>query len=230
MKPYYEQDGITIFHGDCAEVLPSIDPASVGLVLADPPYGLGNNGDSQRFRRKVGEWWGEQDRSTVARWPAVHGDDKPFDPAPILRFPRIVLWGGNHYASRLPDSGGWLVWDKRKGIEDVKWPMSDAELAWTNVCGGVRTFRHRWFGLIRESEKGFHVHPTQKPVALMAWVLAQFTKPGDLILDPYCGSGPVVEAAKAAGCRCVAIAYVEAYCEVTARRLQQGVLPLGERA
>jgi site-specific DNA-methyltransferase (adenine-specific) len=157
--------------------------------------------------------------------PPVVGDTQPFDPAPLLRFPRVVLFGANHYADRLPPSPTWLVWDKRDGVASDD--NADCELAWTNLGGPARLYRHLWRGLCRASEQGQrHLHPTQKPVALMAWIIANWTKPGDLILDPYMGSGPVLRAAKDLGRRAIGIEIEERYCEIAARRLGQEVLPL----
>jgi site-specific DNA-methyltransferase (adenine-specific)/modification methylase len=102
--------------------------------------------------------------------------------------------------------------------------MSDGEIAWTNTTKSTRIFRHLWFGLARESEVGSHLHPTQKPIALMTWCIRQSrVLPGSLILDPYMGSGPTIRAAKDANCRAIGIEIEERYCEVAARRLEQGV-------
>lgn len=223
MTPFYEHKGITIYHGDCREILPSLEP---DLLIADPPYGANIDVDATRFvPKRDSSWWNEPfDRSLVSKRDPVIGDDISFDPSHLLRFNRSVLFGANWYASRLPDSGGWLVWDKRKGIEDANWPLSEAELAWTNLCKGVRIFRHRWFGLVRESEQGQHYHPTQKPVALMRWIIAKWTKENALIVDPYCGSGPSLLAAKELARRAIGIELEEKYCEIAAKRLSQEVL------
>jgi site-specific DNA-methyltransferase (adenine-specific) len=232
MTPYYEHAGITIYHGDCREILPQL-PALPGpsFVLTDPPYGAGLSFDyAQRFQAskrnpvKGGRWWSNADRASIGRHTPVRGDDEPFDPAHLMQYGRLVLFGANHYASRLPDCGGWIVWDKRRGIEDAQWPMSEAELAWTNLGEGVRVFRHRWFGLIRDSEKGEHFHPTQKPVALMKWILERWGRPDDLLLDPYCGSGPALIAASELKLRAIGIEIEEKYCEIAAKRLSQEVL------
>jgi site-specific DNA-methyltransferase (adenine-specific) len=218
MKPYYDDGTCTIYHDDCRDVLPLIDPASVALLLADPPYGIGLD---TRYQSR-GRWNGGPKWNRSIDHAPVHGDDAPFDPAPLLRFRRLVLWGANHYASRLPDSGSWLVWDRQSGGSDT----TDAELAWTNLGGTVRTYRHLWNGVCRASEIGSHLHPTQKPVALMAWIVARWTAPGDLIVDPYMGSGPVLRAAKDLGRRAIGIEIEERYCEIAARRLGQEVLAL----
>lgn len=226
MKPYYEHGGITIYHGDCREVLPELERAA--LLLTDPPWGVRANTDSSRFSTPASDWWSNADRSTQQRngGAPVHGDDATFDPSHLLGIAdRSVIWGGHCFADKLPPSPGWVVWDKRHGIEDAAWPLGEGELAWTDACRAVRIFRHRWMGLVRESEQGRHLHPTQKPVALMAWCIDRWSSPGDVILDPYLGSGPTLRAAKDLGRKAIGIEIEERYCEVAVKRLAQEVLP-----
>lgn len=224
MKPYYENELVTIYHADCMDVLPNLEP--VDLVLTDPPYGAGLTFNyAERFKRKSGRWWKNTDTSYQKRHRPIKGDDKPFDPAHILKLnaKEHILWGGNWYASRLPDSGGWWIWDKRGGERDVTstdWPMSEAEIAWTDIGKGTRIFRHTWFGLIRDSERGNWYHPTQKPVALMSWCLSR-SKTIGLVVDPYMGSGPVAKASMLAGRLYVGIESEEHYCEISAKRCEQ---------
>ena len=231
MKPYYEDSAVTIYHGDCREILPSI--GKVDLVLSDPPYGGGLAVDfAERFKAKAGKWWKNIDRSHQQRHAPIHGDDGPFNPELLLTHPARarVLWGGNWYASRLPDSGGWWIWDKRGGKRDVseaEWPMSEAELAWTNIGKGVRICRHTWFGLIRDSERGEHHHPTQKPVEVMKWCIESAKcPPAAAVLDPYMGSGTTLRAAKDLRRTAIGIEIDERYCEIAARRMAQEILPL----
>lgn len=215
MKPYYDEDGITIYHGDCRDVLPTLDPADVALVLTDPPYGIG--WDTEYAARGMGRLTQSHD------YPPVYGDAEPFDPAPLLRFGRCILFGANNYADKLPVSPGWVVWDKDLGLNTSD--LSDAEMAWTNVTGGVRIFRHLWKGMLKDSERTEkRVHPTQKPVALMRWLLERWTEPGDLVLDPYMGSGPVAQACSEMRRRYIGIEISERYCEIAVQRLAQGVL------
>ena len=214
MKPYYGRDGITIYHARCEDVLPSIDPATVGLLLTDPPYGIGLNANySSRTGGKRADL-----RKTHAN---VHGDDKPFNPAALLAFRRSVLFGANYYADKLPPTGSWLVWNRVSHSNGA-----DAELAWTNLGGTVRMFTHAWDGFARSSENSFHVHPTQKPVALMRWIVGRWTEPGDLVLDPFMGSGPIAQACHELGRRYVGIELVEEYCAVAVSRLSQQTLDL----
>lgn len=222
MKPYYEHAGITIYHADCAECVP-FGPV---VLLTDPPYGIDYDGNSQRFTRNASPWWKEVDNSKVRDGGRVHGDAAPFNPAPWLKWPAI-MWGANHYADKLPVSGGWLVWDKRLGAEDMAdkgWPLSEAELAWSNVRGSVRVFRNLWSGLLRSAEKGEHYHPTQKPVELMQWCIGFL--PEGPVFDPFMGSGTTLVAAKNVGRKAIGIEIEERYCEIAARRLSQEVMDL----
>ena len=208
MRPYYERDGITIYHGDCREILPTLE---ADVLVTDPPYGIAHPTD-----------YAARGRSNLAAcndYPAVYGDGEPFDPAPFLSRPAI-LWGANHYGSRLPDSGAWLVWDKLRpdGLD-----QSRAELAWSSCHKGVRVFTHLWNGMMKASERGENYHPTQKPVALMRWCLG-FTD-GDIV-DPFMGAGPTLIAAKDLGRKAIGIEIEERYCEIAAKRLSQEVMAL----
>lgn len=218
-RPYYDEGGITIYHGDCREILPEL--GAFDLELTDPPYGTGYQYQS---RHRTGR--GGPKRWSGNSFGAIDGDAEPFDPSHLLGVaPAIILWGANHYASKLPDNALWFVWDRKAGrAPDTN--ITDAELAW--VSGHrfktVRMFRHMWAGLQRDSEiaEG-SLHPTQKPVALMSWCLGFFPD-ARTVVDPYMGSGPVARACKDAGRRYVGIELVERYCEIAVRRLAQEVL------
>lgn len=218
MKPYYEEPGIALYQGDCLEVLPAlgIKPGDVALLWADPPYGVAERTD--RASKGRGKRWTANDFAPVA------GDDRPFDPAPLLAFPRAVLWGANHYCDRLPPSPSWWWWDKRDGITPND--NADGELAWTNLGGPARQFSHLWNGICTASEVGrSRVHPTQKPEALAAWGFQRAKlKAGDLVVSPYLGSGPEAAAAKRMGLRFIGVELVPEYLDACVDRLRQGVL------
>lgn len=214
MKPYYEHAGITIYHGDCREILntaiAALSPAEVAIVC-DPPYGMsyvpmrGSDG-SKRWNARKGV--------------AVIGDASNFDPAHLLRFPQLILWGAHWYAAQLPASGGWLVWDKTpKGSKDGFF-AGHCDLAWTNLRASTAKFSLQWGGEARGGE-GFY-HPTQKPVALMGWCIDLCKRVGTVV-DPYCGSGPTLAAAKLRGIPAIGIEIEERYCEIAAERLSQEV-------
>lgn len=209
MTPYFQRDGITIYHGDCRDILPALQ---VDTICADPPYGI------KLHSRKGG---GSRSTKGVAALNdyRIIGDDQPFDPAHLLNYRRVILWGGNHFASRLPDTRCWLVWDKRRGGKSDD--QADAEIAWTNFDEPTRLYSHLWRGMIKDSEKDQRrVHPTQKPVSLMQWCLG-IAKPQGLVCDPYMGSGSTLRAAMDMGFPCVGIELEERYCEAAARRLEQ---------
>lgn len=213
MKPYYQDEYATIYHGDCREILPGLP--KIDLVLTDPPYGI-----------KLETAYKLRGRSRLAQckdYPEIHGDDQEFDPTFLLKWP-CILWGANYYCSKLPKSSGWLVWDKRCGR--MQNDQTDGELAFTNVIKGVRIFHHEWNGFRRDSEIDESYHPTQKPVALIIWVLSFKWIPGGLILDPFMGSGTTLRAAKDLQRKAIGIEIEEKYCEVAAKRLAQEVLPL----
>ena len=212
MTPYYEEDGITIYHGDCREVLPILP--KVDLVLTDPPYGIGLDTDYTRFGGN----------SPSRNWKqGVIGDEEPFDPAPWLRFERVILFGANYYSNKLPQ-GKWLVWNKRDmGVSRV---LADGEMAWHNGKGkSVQVFNWFWVGCYRKGEMGEEVlHPTQKPLALMKWCLTDVAPDAITILDPFMGSGTTLRAAKDLGRKAIGIEIEERYCEIAANRLRQEVL------
>jgi len=173
---------VQLYHGDCLELLKTLDTSVIDAVVTDPPYGMAH--PCNYATRKRGAL------APCNDWSDVYGDDKPFDPAPLLALNvPTVLWGANWFADKLPPSGGWLVWDKER--PDTL-DQSTCELAWTNCVKGVRRFRHLWNGMMRASEKGESYHPTQKPAALFRWLLCLPWLPGEgsTIFDPYMGSGP----------------------------------------
>ena len=221
-RPYYADEWVRLYQGDCRDIVPALTE-EIDLVLTDPPYGIG---------------WDTDGRSRGGRYfPPIIGDDAPFDPAWLLsRFPRLVLFGANHYADRLPASPSWVVWDKRVGMASND--QADCELAWTNLGGPARMFRQLWNGgggrrkdnpTARRGEP-VSFHPTQKPLGLMRWLIERHSRPGDLILDPYAGSGTTLRAAKDLGRRAIGIEIEPLYCETAARRLAQEVLPFEEEA
>jgi site-specific DNA-methyltransferase (adenine-specific) len=216
---YYRSNDIVLYQADCLELLPLLSPEAVDLLLTDPPYGI--NLQTNYASRKRGRLAKSND------YAPVHGDDKAYDPAPLLAFKRLILFGANYYADKLPPSPSWIVWDKRDGLSTKKRQVgfcdsADVELAWTNLGGPARIIYHRWMGMLKASEKkDKRVHPTQKPAALMEEIIAWRTNPGDLILDPYCGAGATLVAAQRQGRRAIGIEISPQYCEITAQRLKQ---------
>jgi site-specific DNA-methyltransferase (adenine-specific)/modification methylase len=214
-KPYYDDgDGHVIYFNDNKDIIPFLP--KIDLILSDPPYGINHPTNyASRGRGKL---------ANCKDYPAVYGDGKPFDPAMLLKLDcPLILWGANHYASRLPDSGGWLVWDKQR---PEKLDQSTCELAWTNCIHGVRIFHWLWNGMMRRGNERL-VHPTQKPVALLKWCLSLVPE-YKIIVDPYMGAGSTIRGAKEMGCKAVGIEIREEYCKEAVNNLSQMVLPFGE--
>ncbi len=200
-------------------MLPMIE---ADLVVTDPPYGIRSNVNNKRF---TGGSKTKRMRHYVLPREPVTGDRGEFDPRHLLRFKRLILFGAQNFAKYLPPSNGWIIWDKRVGIEDMTdWPYGEGEMAWTNVTGAVRFFRNTWMGLVRSEERKEFYHPTQKPLKLMAWCIENWSKEGQNVLDPYMGSGTTLRAAKDLGRDAIGIEIEERYCEVAVKRLAQGVL------
>jgi DNA modification methylase len=199
MKPYYQDDLVTIYHGDCREWTGEAD-----VVVTDPPYGIGANrmtlgNGVRRIDRGDHDW--DAEAPDLTRW---------------LEYPAII-WGGNYFG--LPPASRWLVWDKGTGDNDY----ADCELAWTNLGGVVKRYFRGWVGANAREPGEARLHPTQKPVELMRWSI-EFTK--GTVLDPYMGSGSTLVAAKSLSRRAIGVEREERYCEVAARRLSQEVLGL----
>ena len=193
--------------GDCLEVLPTL--GKVDVVLSDPPYGIA-------YQKGTGG----RGKHSVRNIEAIAGDTTPFDPEPFLGFPEVILWGGNHYAARLPH-GRWLAWDKLAGMPEFD-SFSDVEFAWRKGRGKDRVFSHLWKGICKASEKGQgkeRWHPTQKPIALMTWCLEQ-VGPG-VILDPYMGSGTTGIACAGLGRDFIGIEIERKYFDIACRRIEE---------
>lgn len=228
LKPYYEEPGITLYHGDCREILPQLKPDNVDLVLTDPPYGHGEDSNYASRKRGVGRRGGKLKGCAVEakEWGNIKGYNEPFDPSFLMSYKQIILWGGNHFASRLPDSSKWLIWDKRDGVASDD--NADCEIAWTNLKGPARVHHQLWKGICRAGEEniskaGSKVHPFQKPLSLMRWCIEQ-AKDVDTILDPFMGSGTTAVAAKQLGRKCIGIEVESKYLDIAIERLRQGIL------
>lgn len=219
MTPYYEQDGITIYHGDCREVLPSL--ASVDLVLTDPPYGVNyvSNSGGRRGKEPIGNDGARISlrlyRQVIPMLRANH----------LLWFTRWDAWPdvwelvGGAFPLR-----GLLVWDKgTPGMGDLQhWGPSYELIA---SAGAGKTSGSRDQSVLRFSgvTHSQRQHPTEKPLALLQYLIAKL---GDVdsVLDPFAGSGATLHAAKLLGRSAVGIETEERYCEIAAKRLSQQVL------
>ena len=198
----------TLYRADCRDVLPLLP--RVDAVVTDPPYGIGHqkgaSGKGKHNMRNLG---------------LIIGDDETFDPTPWLDFDDVILWGANHYAARLPH-GRWIAWDKLAGLPEFD-SFSDVEFAWRKGRGKDRIFNHLWKGICKASEKTGgreRFHPTQKPIALMAWCLDQLPV-ANTVLDPFMGSGTTGVACVKLGRKFIGIEMDAAYFDIACRRIEQ---------
>lgn len=206
MTPYYSDDLVTIYHGDCREVLP--DLGTFDLVLTDPPYGLG---DAWVGGGGTGKTSWRFDPAEARSWDGsiVEGVERLVD---VGR--HVVIWGGNYYP--LPPTRCWFLWDKK---QNDQWTTGQAEMAWTNLDRPVRMFRMAQAQA--HTEMGHKMHPTQKPLSLMSWCISMVRDDAiHTILDPFMGSGTTLRAAKDRGLSAVGVDMDERYCEMAARRME----------
>lgn len=207
----------TLYLGDCREVLQTL--GAFDAVITDPPYGINANTRTKKSARVGASASRHAGDPVLQDWPNVVGDNMPFDPAVWVTLGRCVLFGANHFSDRLPASGKWLIWDKRRG--NTSDDNADCEIAWSNAKGPARVFSHLWRGMIRDSETGQkRVHPTQKPIALMEWVLRHTTKEGETVLDPYMGSGTTGIAALRTARKFIGVEIEKQYFDTACRRIE----------
>jgi DNA modification methylase len=216
LTPYYEQDGITIYHGDCREILPSIGP--VDLVLTDPPYGISY---------ESGMTGHDGGRSL----PGIVGDtDTSLRDFALSNVEAPAIVFGSWKMARPVGCRAVLIWEKGDHVG-----MGDLSLPWKPnteeiyILGGGFS-GHRGSSVLRipdpvtwNSTSHGRSHPHEKPIPLIAALLAKH--PGETILDPFMGSGTTLRAAKDLGRKAIGIEIEERYCEIAAKRLQQSVLP-----
>lgn len=241
-EPYYSDEAVTIYHGDCREILSHI-PA-VDAVVTDPPYSISQPGVSHEMRPGKGSrnfdfFEGDGDWQTMTAL-AVEGIGQAV--ALIPEAGSVYVFCGHRQFGRIVDcleTAGWatrlIVWAKKcpaPAPPGSGWP-SGAELCVYGYRPG-RTWNHRpgdgpksnilTFDSYRHGQPGKVAHPTQKPLGLVNTLLAASTAPGAVVLDPFMGSGTTLRAAKDLGRRAIGIEIEERYCEIAVKRLAQEVL------
>jgi DNA modification methylase len=231
VTPYYDEAGVTIYHGNCLEVLPTL--GQVDHVITDPPYDEATHDGARRHEGGRSSSGGtiqsiaiDFDPLDVATtMPALLGICRRW----LLAFCSLEMLGDYKRAG----ADAWVragVWDRldgapqfsgdrpAQGAEGIAIMHGPARKAWNG--GGHRA---SWsYPVVKVGR----AHPTQKPEPLMLELVSLFTDSGDLILDPFCGSGTTLVAAKRLGRKAIGIELNEQYCEIAAKRLAQGALPL----
>jgi len=207
--PYYDKDGITIYCGDCREILPQLD-VKVDLVLTDPPYGVGLDYDCfddtpDNVKRLVGD----------------------VIPLCIYKSKRVVLTCATRQVWFYPESTWIMCWLNRAGAFCNPWGFT----CWQPIlCYGKDPYLENKMGsrsdVIEHSETApANGHPAPKPTKFWKLLLARCSvDTNDIILDPFMGSGTTLEAAKMLGRKCIGIEISEKYCEIAVKRLAQEVM------
>ena len=211
MEPYYQDDAVTIYHGDCREILPTLSP--VDLVLTDPPYGI-----SYRSARRT-EW---------QRKDKIQGDDG----FPLWLFdvckPTVAMfvWCRWDVMRLLPKPKSFIVWDKgNHSMGDLDHEFGRQWEGCAFYPGPIHRFVRRPSDIIVAARVPplKLLHPTEKPVeAMMPLLMAHEGS----VLDPFMGSGTTLRAAKDLGRKAIGIEIEESYCEIAAQRMAQTVMDL----
>jgi len=188
------------------------------LAIVDPPYGIGEDGKKSQSRMVSSEKWkrlGKISKHEIKQWDSTCPNESYFKE--MFRVSKNqITWGANHYISKIPfDSSCWIVWDKKNGDSD----FSDCELAWTSFKTAVRKFEWLWNGF-QQQKKETRIHPTQKPVALYKWLLKNYAKQGDKILDTHVGSASSLIACHDMGFDAVGFELDKDYYEQSKARLE----------
>ena len=182
------------------------------LAIVDPPYG--SNNILGGYTSKKGGGIANQKKYNNALWKQSAPEVEYF-----LELKRVsknqIVWGANHFISKIPfDSSCWIVWDKLNGNNT----FADCELAYTSFTTSVRKFKFRWQGMLQGDMKNkeIRIHPTQKPVKLYEWLLMNYAKEGDRILDTHLGSMSIAIACHNLGFELVG-------CELDQEYYEQGI-------
>jgi site-specific DNA-methyltransferase (adenine-specific) len=145
------------------------------LAIVDPPYGIGASGKTYGKRKK---------KHIAKDWDNETPDEKYFEE--LFRVSKNqIIWGGNYFD--LPLTNGWIIWDKDRQKETT---FSDGEMAWTSFLSLLKITKLKYDGFLGMDSDG-RIHPTQKPIKLYKWLLMNYAKPNDKILDTHLGSGSI---------------------------------------
>ena len=210
-----------IINADCLDILRRLPDKCVDLLLTDPPYGIkmAKNFfiDTKRGREKGFVY---ENKFKKKDWDNKRPDKNIFDE--IRRISKNqIIFGGNYFADLLPYSRGWIVWDKKEN-ERIAPNFSDCELCWTSFDKNIKKYVFGWYGVEGiNNRKESKIHPTQKPLALISYLMERSTRQGDLVLDCFSGSGTTAVACHNLKRRFICIEKDPEYWKSSCERLEQ---------
>ena len=190
---------IQLYNQDCLIAMKDMPDNAFELSIVDPPYGIGvakvgTFGGRGEFGK--GKYNPTSKKSVEAKnYGAKEWDNKIPEDVYFKELLRVsknqIIWGGNYFIQHLYNTSCFIVWDKVNGGSN----FSDCELAWSSFKTAVRKFTFKWNGMLQQNMrkecKEIRIHPTQKPVQLYKWLLQNYAKEGDKILDTHLGSGSI---------------------------------------
>jgi len=210
---------IELIHDDCMNVMAKYPDKYFDLAVVDPPYGIGMDSRRLNNRSSKGRYVVKQSQYLDKVW-----DDKSPDFLYHKELIRVsknqIVWGANYLDENILYKGKWIVWHKNGQSKAPD--SSDCELACTSFNGlTVKMFSFDWVGFGHINAKESRIHPTQKPVALYRWILHNYAKPGDKILDTHLGSGSSAIAAHQMGFDFVGCEIDKDYYEAACKRFKE---------
>ena len=201
---------------DCLAFLSTLKDKSIDVIITDPPYGI----SLPRTEKTYGDRPDLARKATDASW-----DDAPPPPEFFSEIRRVskeqIIFGGNFFLDWLPSTKCYIVWDKRGTMPDV--PYSPVEWLWTSFDKTPKRYIVINHGFIKDSKEE-RVHPTQKPLLLLERIVEDFTKQGDVILDPYMGSGTTGEACIKLGRSFIGVDIQQRWVDYTESRIEKAWL------
>jgi site-specific DNA-methyltransferase (adenine-specific) len=206
----------TLYNMDCMEYMKSLPDNAFDLAIVDPPYGIKRFENIKETKNRI------ENRFQSGIWNNNVPSKEYFDE--LMRISKNqIIWGGNYFD--LPPTRCFIFWDKLIQVEN----FADGELAWTSFDRLAKKYQYAWGGLsdgvVGRNKKEKSIHPTQKPVKLYEWLLTNYAKQGDKILDTHLGSGSHAIACNNLGFELVGLEldsdYFKASCERIVRESQQ---------
>jgi len=210
-----------IILADCADIMADIPDKYFELAIVDPPYGIGVNKNGKTLAGN-GNFKGGNFKVQAKEYMGGEWDLKTPDKIYFNELFRIsqnqIIWGGNYFIEHLKNTPCFIIWDKDNGNSY----QADCEIAWTSFKTSIRKFNFRWWGLLQEDMKNkqIRIHPTEKPVALYRWLLQNYAKPNDKIIDTHSGSGSLACACHLEGFDFLAIEKDEDYHKSSVERFE----------